>query len=296
MSIEDYVRISEEKEEASIIYFQKTGSEKRVVLAGAVHLASKKFYETLIRELNKYDIIMSEGIINDLIPGGDELSKTILNLVITIDKFHTKLIEGVNKKYKEIISDVVSDLIKKKFSGVREENRIKAAEKKLYERLRLESQQRLINASTINKLVVSDLTTSELYQKINKNSLTNEFIRAYNNEIKGLLEEEILEEEIKRVINNGIIEKEKNLSMVWNNINYWREQRVLEDFDKTQEIGFNKVGMLYGIRHLPSLERGLRNRGFERTRIDFIEVHPKIPYRRENREKKKIEKRIKSFK
>ena len=275
MGLEDYVREDEVKEEVAVVHLVNPSTIKRIDLVGAVHIGSQEYYDSVRELLNGCDAVLYERII----PGSGNHSlrdKFIFSNGIRLSEFYRNIAESVTRHYTEQITGAVEKVSKKAPDRIDLLNKYRD---QLIGELRLVFQRDAIDYDNLPpNWYHADLTHDEMKAQVGIFSGANlvfGLLRFASN--LGMKYQWVMDKLVEEIVTEGLISTGMDTNPI-PQIDKVREAKVYEQVDALeQNTEINRIGVFYGVNHLPYLESELSKRGYMRYRIEYLELLRKKP-------------------
>lgn len=74
-----------------------------------------------------------------------------------------------------------------------------------------------------------------------------------------------------RIDKKGLIQTDSKFDPL-KRLNKVREKKVMQDLEKVSSDGNSNIGIFYGVGHLPNIEEDLKQRGYIKENIKFLEA------------------------
>lgn len=285
MTLEDYVKSDDYKEEVAVVHLVNPQTGKRIKLVGAVHIGSREYYEKVKRELEGSDAVLYERIIPS--HGNKGLrDRFMLSNGWRLGDFYREVAQRITGYHYRRLSKAAELLAKKEPDKINIFNEYKD---RWMEELGLIMQGDAIDYENLPpNWYNADMSHQELTKTIGIFSLTNLLFGLFNLVSSSALKYPwVMDQIIERIITKGIISDRINRDPTLK-VDRLREAKVYERIDilENQE-NVNMIDVFYGVAHLPYLEAELTKRGYVRQDMTYLEAIRKKPKDWERMDRKK---------
>ena len=284
MTLEDYIKSDEYKEEVAVVQLINPGTGRRIKLVGMVHIGSKEYYKNVKRESEDSDIILYERITPSTTAGALR-DRLIFTNGIRLSEFYREAAARITDFHYRRLTGVMEALIKEDGSKIRMLNGYRD---RLVEELGMVFQGDVIDYEHLpSNWHHADMTHDELKRNLPIFSSTNFYFGLLRLGSELLLRfPNIMDLFLARIVEEGIITGVASPSLK-QQINRQREGKVYEKIDALEnQKGINQVAVVYGVDHLSYLEAELTKRGYVRQNITYLEAVRKQPKDWERMDKK----------
>jgi len=269
MRLEDYIHSDATRDEVAVVHLRHPETKREIDLVGAVHIGSQGYYADAQKVLAGCDAVLYEWITNRK----EKLSlrnHLIFSNYIKDGDLYRGIVQAINEKRIRYVSSFLDAIAP--FLDV---DYLEASAAQLSQEIPELVYQG--DAIDYNHLPLNwhhaDLTNRELSSLIkifSKDNLSFLGLKLFS----GLLSQfpKFRDKAAKKLVSADLSPTDLG-NRFMSRINHFREAKVYEQVARLEkDPRIKRIGIFYGVGHLPALESGLQECSYLRTSLDFLEI------------------------
>lgn len=292
MALDEYIKHDKYAEEVAYVHLVNPDNGKNIDLVGAIHIGLPSYYTKVQEILDKCDVVFYEGVAPS--KRGRKIRDDFLFLdKVPLRRLYRSIAGAVSEYYRDG-SVAIAELLPSELPPALGDL-ITISGDEFAKEMALVCQSNAIDYGNLpENWYRADLTYDEVLSNMSIFSRENLLFGVLKLISELTLRYKGVRHLIAGQIARGSVTQTTNIDP-FPSIMTPREEKVYErvgEFENRDEI--EKMGVLYGVGHLPSLEKGLEKKGYKRDGIEYLEAIRKMPRDMEQITKRAVERLVRN--